>query len=136
MTGSARESLVRRSFDELWSGGDETVADEIGDVVFHHGGVRHEVDAPGLRGLIAGWRRGFPDLVFEVQDLIEADDRIAVRARLRGTHTGEWRGRPPTGRHMDVDAMFFFRFEGDELVEIWEVDDRLRRDEQLGPDGP
>ncbi len=126
-----RAALVRRSFDDLWSRGDEGVAREIGAVTFHHGGATVEVDATGLVALVGAWRRGFPDLVFTVEDLVEEQDRIAVRARMRGTHTGTWRGREPTGRPIDVDVMMFFRFEGDDLVEIWEVDDRLRRTEQL-----
>ncbi len=128
---SPREHLVRRTFDELWSRGEPAVAHDVGNVTFHHGGATVEVGSEAFLALVADWRRGFPDLTFTVEDLVEQDESVAVRARMQGTQTGPWRDRPPSGRAIDVDVMMFFRFEGHDLVEIWEVDDRLRRDAQL-----
>lgn len=130
---SSRQHFIRDTFNEAWSQGQTAIVeDEIGEVVFHYGGEQRRLDGHGLRSVIDGWRTGFPDLDFGVEDLVEDDDRIAVRARLRGTHLGPWRGIPPTEREIDIDVMMFFRWENEQLVEIWEVDDALRRDRQLG----
>lgn len=129
----AREALVRWLFDQAWSQGrTETLGERIGDLTFHYGGTERRTDGADLARLIQAWRTGFPDLRFEIHDLVVQGERAAVRARLRGTHEGQWRGIGPTGRTMDIDVMMFFRWDGQELVEVWEVDDAARRDEQLG----
>jgi predicted ester cyclase len=130
---SSREQFVRRTFDEAWSQGDiAMIAEQIGDVVFHYGGQDRRTNGHELGKVIERWREGLPDLQFDIEDLVEDDDRIAVRARLRGTHLGPWRDLPPTGRQMDIDVMMFFCWEGDRLTDIWEVDDAQTRDRQLG----
>lgn len=129
----ARVEFIRATFEEAWSRGRSAfLEDEVGDVLFHHGGERRLVNGRELRSVIESWRAGFPDLEFTVEDLIGQGERVAVRARLRGTHEGTWRGVPATGRKVDIAVMMFFRFEQERLVEIWEVDDALRRDRQLG----
>lgn len=130
-----RERLVRQLFDGAWSEGRTSdLPQAIGEMVFHYAGADRRMTGQQLADLIDRWREGFPDLRFEIRDLVAQDDRIATRCRLTGTHRGEWRGRPPTGQPMDIDVMMFFRFEDDRLVEVWEVDDALRREQQLAPD--
>ncbi|MDP8928467.1 MAG: ester cyclase [Actinomycetota bacterium] len=130
---SSREQFVRRMFQEAWSQGHTAmIAEEIGDVIFHYGGDHRRTTGQELRSVVERWRQGFPDLRFHVEDLVEDDDRIAVRARLRGTHLGRWRDLPATTREIDIEVMMFFRWENGRLVEIWEVDDAQTRDRQLG----
>lgn len=37
-------------------------------------------------------KRAFPDLQIEIEDLVAADDRVAARLTLNGTHSGEFLG--------------------------------------------
>ena len=108
------------------------VVEEVGDVVFHYGNDARSTDGRALADVIDRWRRGFPDLRFAVEDLVEGSDLVAVRARLQGTHLGPWRDVPATGQQIDVAVMMFFRWKDDRVVEIWEVDDAQARDRQLG----
>ena len=43
-------------------------------------------------------RRAFPDLQAHIEDIVAAEDKVAVRLRFRGTHRGEFLGIPATGR--------------------------------------
>lgn len=91
----SRGAFIRRTFDQAWSQGRTAIVEEgIGDVVFHYGGEYRRTDGHGLRSVIDAWRQGFPDLTFSIEDLVEAEDRIAVRARLRGTHPWALAGHP------------------------------------------
>lgn len=129
----AHKDLVRWLFEEVFSRGrTHDLEDRIGEVTFHYGGTTRQTDGGALRELVDGYRSGFPDLQFDVEDLVGEGDRVAARLRLRGTHRGVWRGVRGTGQSIDIDVMMVFRFEDDRLVEVWEVDDALRRDRQLG----
>ena len=61
-------------------------------------------------------RRAFPDQRNEPIALHHADDGVIVEFWLRGTHEGELRGIPPTGRAFEVRCVALFLFEEDRLV--------------------
>ena len=61
-------------------------------------------------------RAAFPDQRNETIGLHHADDAVIVEFWLRGTHEGELRGIPPTGRAFEVRSVAFFLFDEDRLV--------------------
>jgi len=61
-------------------------------------------------------RAAFPDQRNETIGLHHADDAVIVEFWLRGTHEGELRGIPPTGRPFEVRCVAFFLFDEDRLV--------------------
>lgn len=68
-------------------------------------------------------KRIFPDAELLVEDAIESGDKVVVRWRMRGTHSGEFRGINPTNNPVDVTGINIYRFVGDKIVESWgEVD--------------
>ena len=57
------------------------------------------------------WRQGFdmmkhafPDLQAHIEDIVAAQDKVAVRLRFRGTHSGEFLGFGATGRTVESSA--------------------------------
>src|SRR3954451_11790403 len=86
---SENEGLARRFFEELWNGGELTVADElIAAEHVHHVGDRELSGPEGVRGAVTWLRTAFPDLRFEIDDLMSEDDRVALRWTASGTHLG------------------------------------------------
>jgi predicted ester cyclase len=55
-----------------------------------------------------------------------------IRWSGRGTHTSAFRGLPPTGRQITHRGVHIFRFDGDQIVEMWPMVDRLGALQQLG----
>ena len=51
-----------------------------------------------VRGYFATTRAAFPDQRNEILELHHMDDGVAAEFILRGTHEGELRGMPPTGK--------------------------------------
>ena len=45
-------------------------------------------------------RRAFPDLEAHIDDVVAAEDRVAVGVNLRGTHAGQFQGIPATGQRI------------------------------------
>src|SRR4029079_1132144 len=60
-------------------------------------------------------RAAFPDQRNELISLHHADDAVIAEFWLRGTHQGEFRVIPPTGKSFEVRAAAFFLFDGDKL---------------------
>lgn len=97
----------------------------------HVRGTSRTTTAAEFEAIVGTWRHGFPDLHFELHDVVVEGDLVALRATLTGTHLGAWGERPPSGRQIEVDHMFLLRFEGDRLVEVWEVLDSATLVRQL-----
>jgi steroid delta-isomerase-like uncharacterized protein len=130
------KASVRRIFESIWN---EAQLESIEDVwaasvPFHFRAMRPRPMAPdALRAEVQRWRKAFPDFRFTVEDIIGEGDRVAIRVRYTGTHTGaEWFGLPPTGKKVNVTEMMFFRLDGGKVVEAWEDYDEFVMRRQLG----
>lgn len=58
----------------------------------------------------------FPDFHYDHTHMHHADEAIVVEGRFRGTHLGNWRGLPATGRRVDFPMLIVFPFEGEEMM--------------------
>lgn len=125
---------MRRLYD-LINAGDVDGFDEVMAADF----VEHE-QAPGLaptrEGTMEFFRAyiaAFPDLRFDPQDMLSSGDKVVTRARVTGTHEGEFEGLPPTGKGIDVQLIDIVRFGDDGLAhEHWGIFDALAMMQQLG----
>jgi predicted ester cyclase len=60
-------------------------------------------------------------------------DRVFTRVRLTGTNTGEFMGKPATGKRVDIRwVMNVVRVQDGKVVEEWELFDNLDLMKQLG----
>jgi steroid delta-isomerase-like uncharacterized protein len=69
-----------------------------------------------VNAYFAASREAFPDQRNELIALHHADDAVIVEFYLKGTHRGELRGIPATGKHFTCRCTAFFVFEEDRLV--------------------
>ena len=74
----------------------------------------------------------FPDIQLHVEDMFAVDDRVAVRMRLKGTHTGEFLGNPPTGNRIDYESNELYRIADGKIAEEWICSDMLTLMSQIG----
>ena len=64
-------------------------------------------------------KQAFPDLHAHIEDIVAAGDKVAVRVRFRGTHSGEFLGIPATGRTVEYVSHEFYRIAGALIAEEW-----------------
>jgi predicted ester cyclase len=127
---SEAEVVARRAIDAI---NDRTLrarADELLDPFI----VRHDLaqlfpDSKGTRDgsdFVEMIVAAMPDLRLDVEDIFGSGDRVAVRLRITGTHTGQLLlGRPATGNKLSADAMFIYRVQGGRIAEAWQMVDGL-----------
>ncbi len=133
-------STMRRAYEMINAGNIDGFGAMLADDF-----VEHE-ETPGLAptkdGVMEFFRMyvaAFPDLRFNIEDVLPSGDKVVVRARATGTHQGEFMGMPATGRSMDVPLIDIIRFGDDGLAhEHWGVFDGMTMMQQLGlaPEGP
>jgi predicted ester cyclase len=69
----------------------------------------------------------------EIVELIAEGETVVGHFKCSGTHEGEWRGVPATGRRFEqVDEVYIFKVRDGRLVSALGVEDNLSRLSQLG----
>jgi uncharacterized protein (TIGR02246 family)/steroid delta-isomerase-like uncharacterized protein len=126
------KTLARRYWDEVINQRKVAVIDEIfaADYVQHHVGI-----PPGIAGIkqfVEGAMVAFPDQHATIEDIRTDGDRVITRTTIRATHTGPFRGIPPTGRTVMIEVIDIWRVENGKLQEHWGIFDNLSFMRQLG----
>ncbi len=75
---------------------------------------------------------GFPDLHLEVLDSSADEGMVAQRILFTGTHTGSFRGLPPSGRRVRFSGLEINRMLDGRVAEHWFQLDSVTLFEQLG----
>ena len=88
--------------------------------------VTNLAELPGPQLGRDAWQQGFemmkhafPDLQAHIEDIVAAEDKVAVRLRFRGTHRGEFLGIPATGRTIEYVSHEFYRIADGLIAEEW-----------------
>jgi predicted ester cyclase len=94
-----------------------------------------------LKEAITTLRTAFPDLHFEIHDIVCEGDVVATRSTMTGTHLGRLAlgplaGIEPVGKHVSVPHMHFFRYEDGVVADLWHVWDTMALMRQLGAPAP
>lgn len=134
---TSNKAVFGRFHDALDTGDAEVISKTIDEVVepdmlFH---TPVPMDATGAQALKQVWAvllRAFPDIHVAVEDVIAEGDKVVVRNTVTGTHQGEYRGLPPTGRSVTYNEIFIVRFAGGRIAEVWGVVDVYSQMRQLG----
>jgi predicted ester cyclase len=145
----ANKAVVRRYLDEGFGPNGQELLDEIvasGYVEHGRGWFRvSELESisddtgqtssdgrEGLKGTHRWLLAAFPDLRFQVNELIAEGDRVVAYSSNTGTQHGVFQGVPPTGRRFQVKRIDIFRLANGCIAEHWAVRDDLTQAHQLG----
>src|SRR5256885_2596859 len=127
------KAIIHCYFEEWGNRGDTKAADELiatNLTLRNPPAVLHSLD--DYKKGMAAFHTAFPDLHFTVEDVIAEGDKVVVRWSRRGTHLGDYQGRPATGKTVWVTGMSLFRLADGKIQEITVNMDRMGLWQQLG----
>lgn len=76
--------------------------------------------------------KAFPDWHASIEHIISEDDLVIVFLKGTGTHLGEFQGRPPTNKLVNMRSADLYRIANDKIVGHWDVVDQLNLYKQTG----
>lgn len=101
--------------------------------VRHDPGLPFEVRGPaGVKQLHDALMAAFPDMKLPLEDFVAEGEKVLVRLRVQGTHTGPFGDMAPTARKIDIGVLDLFQIRDGVLVEHWALLDNLGMLKQLG----
>jgi len=85
-----------------------------------------------LLGHILFFDSVFPKYEVFADELTSEGNRVVVRARLKGSHEGEFNGILPTHRRVEFPFVVSYEIENGKIVHHWLIADQMILMEQLG----
>ena len=127
-------ALLRHCYEAGINQGNMEVFDEVlaMDVVEHEEMPGLEPNREGIKQFFLMFRRAFPDLHFQVEELFAAGDRVVAQLLIHGTQEGEFMGIAPSGKKIQVKAIDIFRVAEGKIAEHWGITDNMTMMQQLG----
>jgi steroid delta-isomerase-like uncharacterized protein len=133
MTPETNKALARHFMERAFNEGDLAIVDEalVPDGIDHQEPLGTNF-ATHLKEVITMLRTGFPDLHFEIHDMLAEGELVAFRSTMTGTHRGPLQGLALTGKSISVAHMHFVRVVEGKTSDLWHVWDTAGLMRQLG----
>lgn len=128
------KAIIRRLIDEVQTGGDFVVFEELFamDFVDHTPFPGYSPDRDGARNIYVTFRTGFPDFRVTLHRQLAEDGLVTNIKTYHGTHLGAFMGLEPTGRSVDFDVIDVYRVRNRQITDHWGVANVWSVMQQLG----
>ena len=143
MTAEQLKALTAEGFERMFNSGELDFVDEaLAPDAIDHQEPEGTDFAAHLKHVISTLRTAFPNLRFEVQELVCEGNLVACRSTMTGTHQGPLRIGPMAalavnGTQIEVPHMHFFRYDAEgRITDLWHVWNTLALARQLGAPAP
>ena len=129
MSLEENKAIVRR-FIEAYNKHDlSSIEDFVAPDYVDH---TNQVGREGLKQLFNMAFKAFPDWHETIEDIIAEGDKVWVRVKATGTHTGEWLGIAPTGKKVTSEMVDIYRIVNGKHIEGRFITDQMDFLKQLG----
>ena len=127
-------AIVRSFFEDGVNGADLAVFDRVAapDIVYHGATVSDESGLEALKRIYSEALAGFPGIEYTLLTSVADGNAVALRYSVKGVHTGDFRGLPPTGKTITWNHSAFAHVDCGRISEMWAEIDQLDRLRQLG----
>jgi steroid delta-isomerase-like uncharacterized protein len=113
------KALVRKMIEELNKGNvgilEEVLAPDY--VYYTPSGSTKPMSKEETIESVNAHGKAFPDLNWNIEELIAEGDKVVLRFIALGTHQGEFESIPATGNKIEISAIEVFRIENGKIVE-------------------
>jgi predicted ester cyclase len=94
--------------------------------------LKENVGAKTLLEHVETFEAAFPAYEVLLDDILAEGDKVAIRARLRGTHGGTFAGLAPTGKTVEAPFIAIYELAEGRVTDFWIQIDTLSLMQQLG----
>lgn len=135
------KSILQAFMQHIWNEGDFSLLDTY---VSEQYTVRNDpgdawngqtLDRQTFQTRVMYSRNAFPNLKFDIQEMVAEDNRVVASWIMSGTHLGDLSNLPATGKSFAISGMTIYYFDGDQVCGHTQAYDRLGFIGQMGIGG-
>ncbi|MDQ6748736.1 MAG: ester cyclase [Candidatus Dormibacteraeota bacterium] len=130
----ANKAVARRYYEEVLTGGNVDALDHLAaeDYIEHDPFPGQGNGRADLKARVGYLLSAFSPLSFNIEDVIAEGDKVVVRWKNAGTHSGNFMGIPATSKQFSVAGVDIHVVRDGRLAEHWHVVDQFSQMQQLG----
>ena len=119
------KAVLRRFYKDVLEKGNVSVVDQIAahNFVDHQPAPGQGPGGEGVKQFVSSVRGGLSDMRVELEHVIAEGDLVASHVTIRGRHTGDLFGIPPSGKDVTVRISDVVRIQNGKVTERWGVED-------------
>lgn len=118
------KEIVKRFNKEVIENGNVEIFEELMDDHFINHSAPQGADNR-KQGMINTFNRilrpAMPDIQVTILQQVAEGDVVTTRKNISGTHTGDFMGVPPSGRHISIDVIDIVRLKDGKYAEHWGI---------------
>ncbi len=131
---AANRATISRLYEEVFNMGKLEQAETlIATEYINHNpiGLGGKSGIEGFKQTVRALRFAFPDLRFEVEQMIVNGDQVVTRTTMQGTHKNSFMGIDPTDKKVTVSGFDIYRIADGIVAERWGTLDGLTLMQQM-----
>jgi steroid delta-isomerase-like uncharacterized protein len=122
MAESDNKRLVLELYERGWGAGDLDVVDQVfaPEHILHWNEMKpteQKRTAAEVKAIVREYRKAFPDLQVDVNQLVAEGDKVAVQVTFIGTHKEPYEGFEPTNKPSMFTDMQILKFVDGKIAE-------------------
>ena len=133
MSEEENKALVRRFNHAIYKQRDLSIIDQVvsSNFMYHHASGR-DLPKEAYTQTMTGSLNAFSNSQLDIEDLFTEGNKVACLFTIKGIHSGEFQGIPPTGNKITQQIMEIYRIDDNKIAEIWSKYNTLNQMQQLG----
>jgi predicted ester cyclase len=115
------KEIGRRWFEDMWNKADNNVVEELVDKNYNPEWVQMDMTGPNLiKHEIKYFRSIFPDLKYQIIELVSQQRKVWIRYKAIGTHLGIAWGFKPTKKEIEFEGISILHINQEgKIVDQW-----------------
>jgi steroid delta-isomerase-like uncharacterized protein len=122
-TEQENKAIVRKLYEASFNTGNFELLKELFSEEYI--GANGQKGPEQLIDQIRALRTGFPDIRWNLEDMVAEGDKVVARSSWKGTHTGPFRDYNITRKAINNTAMALYQLKDGKIIRVWLETDRL-----------
>lgn len=127
---SVNKELIRKMYNECLNTRKLELLDQFIDENFVD--ARGEKGPAGFSKTINAMYQGFPDIHWNIEDMMAEGNQVVIRWIWNGTNTGQFRNWAASGKKVHDNGIAIYKIENNKVVSVSMQTDRLGFLQQIG----
>ena len=128
MTTEQNKQVVIRFNKEFFESGNTEITKELlaDGFVNHTAPPNAPTGASVMIQFITGFHKGFSNITVQIYEVLGEGDKVSLRKVITGTHTGEFMGKAPTGKIVEMNVIEIDILKDGKITDHWSINDFMQ----------
>jgi predicted ester cyclase len=128
MTIEKNKQVVIQFNKEFFESANTEITKELlaDNFVNHTAPPNAPADASVMIQFITGFHKGFSAISVQIHEVLREGDKVSLRKTITATHTGEFMGKMPTGKKVEMNVIEIDILKDGKITDHWSRNDFMQ----------